>query len=73
VTNEQCCEARKIDKYIYKYSCVKSKVRMFFHAAFWRTLYFLKLARAYSVFACKHNFYAKIELTGVCHWCGKVH
>lgn len=71
--SEQAKAFTKLDKYRYKYACIKSAVYMIFHAAFWRTLHFLKLARAYSVFACKHNFYAKIESTGVCHWCGKVH
>ena len=71
--SEQAKTFTKLDKYRYKYSRQKYALYMFSHAAFWKTLHFLKLARVYSVFACKHNFYAKIELTGVCHWCGKVH
>lgn len=47
-------------------------IEIFLHMIFWRFLWFTKLARPYSRFACKHNFYGPFP-DGRCKWCGTIH
>lgn len=51
---------------------VKYEIKMFLHAAFWRTLWAFRIARPYSVAMCKLGWYRKFP-GGRCMWCGIVH
>jgi hypothetical protein len=51
---------------------VKWNVWMFAHKIFWRTLHAMRLARTYSVIACRLNLYRRYP-DGRCGWCGKGH
>lgn len=54
-----------------KISDAKSNIRIFFHTIFWRSLWFLGLARIYSRITCRLSIYKKFS-DGRCMYCGKI-
>lgn len=74
--SESNCAYNKENKYIYKNKRwiinFKHIYRLWIHSLFWRILWALKLAKPYSVFMCKNNWYRKYP-DGRCMWCGVNH
>jgi hypothetical protein len=73
--DERAC-ANTENRYIYKFRMwrmnVRYKLDMLVHAAFWRALYFLRVAGVYSMAMCKLNLYRKFP-DGRCQYCGSSH
>lgn len=53
-------------------ACIKWSIYMAAHKFFWRFLFLTRLARPYSIAACKLGIYRKFP-DGRCHWCGEIH
>lgn len=75
--SEQDCSAwtptrRELFRYWYV-NKIKVPLYMWAHKWFWRTLWFTRLAKPYSVFMCRRGWYRKYELNGRCMYCGEVH
>lgn len=73
---DQACtltsEQRRIEYRKNRIAHVKRLAYMFAHKWFWRALYMVKLARLYSRFMCRHNWY-RTFFDGRCMWCGNKH
>ena len=61
----------KADKRRKKIGELKQRIRMAWHAIFWKSLWKTGLAVPYSRFMCKQGWYQKFS-DGRCMYCGKV-
>jgi hypothetical protein len=70
--DERAC-ANTENRHLYKFRMwrinVRYKLDMLTHAAFWRTLYFFRLAGIYSRLMCRLGWYRKFP-DGRCIYCG---
>ena len=71
--NENVAQATKEDIERHRQYLRNQEIKLFIHGIFWKTLWFLHLARIYSRFACRLNIYAKFGMSGRCQYCGELH
>lgn len=60
------------DKYRRRYSGAKRWVYMKWHGFYWRILWATRLAKPYSRFMCRYNWYGNFP-DGRCKYCGSIH
>ena len=65
-------DAHWSDKYRRRYREAKSWLYLKWHGFYWGLLWATKLAKPYSKFMCKHNWYGSFP-DGRCKYCGDKH
>lgn len=73
--DDRACESQPTTRelfWLWYVNKVKWPAFMFIHKYWWKTLYFIRLARPYSRTMCRLNLYRKYP-DGRCMWCGEIH